>query len=37
MPLYAGTGIDAATHRTTVAEVMADLAHGLEGSERSQT
>ena len=29
MPLYAGTGIDAITHRATVAEVMAELAQGL--------
>lgn len=29
MPLYAGTGVDAVTHRTTVAEVMAELAQGL--------
>jgi NAD(P)H-dependent flavin oxidoreductase YrpB (nitropropane dioxygenase family) len=29
MPLYAGTGVDAVTHRTTVAEVMAELSQGL--------
>ena len=37
MPLYAGTGIDAVTRRSTVAEVMAELALGLAGSDRSQT
>jgi NAD(P)H-dependent flavin oxidoreductase YrpB (nitropropane dioxygenase family) len=29
MPLYAGTSIDAVTHRATVAEVMAELSAGL--------
>ena len=36
-PLYAGTGIDAVTRRSTVAEVMAELALGVAGSDRSQT
>ena len=29
MPLYAGTGVDAVTRRSTVAEVIAELAAGL--------
>ena len=29
MPLYAGTGVDAVTHRTTVAAVMAELSQGF--------
>ena len=28
MPLYAGTGVDAVTRRSTVAEVVAELAEG---------